>query len=185
MGLVDILLNSGNGDLVKQVSQKAGLDEESANELLKTLSSSMLGSIKGRATKSEHESKKLEDLIKNSKYANMIDSPSDHYNDPRMVENGNDLLRHITGSKQHSREIAKQVSHKTGVSPSIIKALLPMLAPLIIGALSKGMSGGATSREIQIPQNDSGGLLGSLLDFDHDGSIIDDVAGMAMKYILH
>jgi len=181
MGLMDILLNSGNGDLLKQVSQKAGIDEESANELLKSLGSSMLGSVKGRVQSDKHESSKLEDLIKNSKYANMIDSPSDHYNNPNMVENGNDLLRHITGSKENSREIAKQVSQKTGVSPSIIKSLLPMLAPLIIGTLSKGMLGGSQSR--RTTEHDSGGLLGSLLDFDHDGSVIDDLAGMAMKYI--
>jgi len=30
----------------------------------------------------------------------------------------------------------------------------------------------------------SGGLLSSMLDFDNDGSIIDDVAGMAMKYLI-
>jgi hypothetical protein len=182
MGLMDILLNSGNGDLLKQVSQKAGLDEESASELLKSLGSSMLGSVKGRVQSDRHDSSELEDLIRNSKYANMLDSPSDHYNHPSMVENGNDLLRHITGSKENSREIANQVSQKTGVSPSIIKSLLPMLAPLIIGTLGKGMFGGSQSSSA--PKQESGGLLNSMLDFDHDGSILDDVAGMAMKYII-
>ena len=182
MGLMDILLNSGNGDLLKQVSQRAGLDEESASELLMSLGSSMLGSVKGRVQSQRHDSSELEDLIRRSKYANMLESPSDHYDHPSMVENGNDLLRHITGSKENSREIANQVSQKTGVSPSIIKSLLPMLAPFIIGTLSKGMFGGTQSSSVQ--EQDSGGLLGSLLDFDHDGSILDDVAGMAMKYII-
>ncbi len=177
---MDILLNSGNGDLVKHVSKTAGLDEESASELLKTLGSSMVGSMRGRIQSDRHESSQLEDLIRKSEYANMIDSPSDHYNHPSMVENGNDLLRHITGSKENSREIANQVSQKTGVSASIIKSLLPMLAPLIIGSLGKGMMGGGSN----VPQEESGGLLNSMLDFDHDGSILDDVAGMAMKYII-
>ena len=75
------------------------------------------------------------------------------------------------------REVASQVSKTTGVSFSIIKSLLPMLAPLIIGSLGKGlMDGGNQSSR-------SSGLLG-MLDFDNDGSVIDDVAGLAMKYLL-
>jgi hypothetical protein len=182
MGLMDILLNSGNGDLVKQVSKNAGLDEQSANDLLKTLGSAMLGSVKGRVESQKHDSSDLDELLRDSKYANMIDSPSKHYNDPNMVDYGNDLLRHITGNKENSREIANQVSQKTGVSASIIKSLLPMLAPLIIGALGKGMMSGGS--QISQETSDSGSLLGSLLDFDHDGSVLDDVAGMAMKYLI-
>ena len=180
MGLMDILLNSGNGDLLKQVSKTSGLDEKSSSDLLKTLGSAMMGQVKGRVESGKHDSNGLEDLINNSKYANMIDAPSSHYNDSRMVENGNDLLKHITGSKEGSREIASQVSKKTGVSSSIIKSLLPMLAPLIIGSLGKGMLGGSSN----VAPKEPGGLLTSMLDFDNDGSIIDDVAGMAMKYLI-
>ncbi len=179
---MDILLGSGNGALVNEVAKKAGLDEQSATDLLKTLGSSMMGSVKGRVQSQRHDSDTLEDLIKNSRYANAIDNPHEHLNDSSMVENGNDLLRHITGSKEASREIAAQVGQKTGVNPSIIKSLLPMLAPFVIGALGKGMMGGGSAPAPQ--QQSSGSLLSSLLDFDHDGSVLDDVAGMAMKYLI-
>ncbi len=179
---MDILLGSGNGALVNEVAKKAGLDEQSASELLKTLGSSMVGSVKGRVQSQRHDSDTLEDLIKNSRYANVIDNPHDHLNDSSMVDNGNNILRHITGSKEASREIAAQVGQKTGINPSIIKSLLPMLAPFVIGALGKGMMGGSSAPSTQ--QEESGSLLGSLLDFDHDGSVLDDVAGMAMKYLI-
>ncbi len=179
---MDILLGSGNGALVNEVAKKAGLDEQSATDLLKTLGSSMMGSVKGRVQSQRHDSDTLEDLIKNSRYANAIDNPHEHLNDSSMVESGNDLLRHITGSKEASREIAAQVGQKTGVNPSIIKSLLPMLAPFVIGALGKGMMGGGSAPAPQ--QQSSGSLLSSLLDFDHDGSVLDDVAGMAMKYLI-
>ena len=181
MGLVDLLLQSGGGDLLGQIAKKANTDKSGAEDLLKNLGSAMFGQVKGRVQSNKHDSTGLEDLISNSKYAEMLDEPSRHYNDRKMQDNGNDLLGYITGSREGSREVASQVSQKTGFDISIIKGLLPMLAPLIIGSLSKGMLGGGSSS--LAPSNNSGGGLMGMLDFDNDGSIIDDVAGLAMKYI--
>ncbi len=177
MGIIDILMNSGNGDLLKQIGKQAGTNEQGSRDLLSTLGSAMLGQVKGRVESGSHDSKGLEGLINNSKYADMLGNPSSHYNDRKMQDNGNDLLGYITGSREGSREVASQVSKKTGVSSSIIKSLLPMIAPMIIGSLGKGLMGGGNQKSA------SSGLLG-MLDFDHDGSVIDDVAGMAMKYLL-
>jgi len=177
MGIIDILMNSGNGDLLKQIGRQAGTNEQGSRDLLSTLGSAMLGQVKGRVESANHDSSGLEDLIRDSKYADMLNNPSVHYNDKRMVDNGNDLLGYITGSREGSREIASQVSKKTGVSSSVIKSLLPMLAPLIIGSLGKGLVGGGNRN------SGSSGLI-NMLDFDHDGSVMDDVAGLAMKYLL-
>lgn len=177
MGLIDLLVNSGNGDLLKHIGEKAGTDEAKSRDLLATLGSAMLGQVKGRVESNSHDSTGLEGLINNSKYAQMIDEPSKHFNDRRMADNGNDLLKYITGSKEGSREVATQVSKSTGISSSIIKSLLPMLAPMIIGSLGKGMSGGSGGNSA------TSGLI-NMLDFDHDGSVLDDVAGLAMKYLL-
>jgi len=56
------------------------------------------------------------------------------------------------------------------VDPSKIMKMIPALAPVILGALSR--------------RRDTGGGIsgiGSLLDADGDGSIIDDVAGFLLK----
>ena len=182
MGLIDMLINSGGGALLNQVQNHTGLDEDKTKDLLKTLGSAMLGQVKGRVESDRHDSTELEDLIKDSRYANMLDNPHEHLNDDRMRDRGNDLLRHITGNKETSREIASQVGNQIGIDPSIIKSLLPMLAPLIIGTLGKSMMGGSSSAAPS--SEDSGGLLSSLLDFDNDGSVMDDIAGMAMKYLM-
>jgi len=183
-GLVDLLLNSGNGDLLKQIASQMGSDQKGAGDLLSTLGSAMLGQVKGRVQSGSHNSSGLEDLIKDSKYADILDHPSAHYNNRNMKENGIDILKHITGSREGSREIASQVSQKTGVSSSLIKSLLPMLAPMIIGSLSKGMASNFNNSNTPANNNSSsGGGLIDMLDFDHDGSVIDDVAGLAMKYL--
>lgn len=180
MGLVDLLLQAGGGDFLGQVAKKANTDNKGAEDLLRNLGSAMFGQVKGRVESNKHDSSGLEDLLKESKYAEMLDEPSRHYNDPKMTDNGNDLLGYITGSKKGSREIASEVSKKTGFDVSIIKGLLPMLAPLIIGSLGKGMLGGGSTSS---SNNSGGGMLMNMLDFDNDGSVIDDVAGLAMKYI--
>ena len=183
-GLVDLLLNSGNGDLLKQIASQIGSDKKGAGDLLSTLGSAMLGQVKGRVQSNSHNSADLEDLIHNSKYADILDHPSTHYRNKNMESDGIDILRHITGSKEGSREVASQVSQKTGVSSSLIKALLPMIAPMIIGSLSKGMASNLNNSSVPANNNSSNnrGLI-DMLDFDNDGSVIDDVAGLAMKYL--
>lgn len=181
MGLIDLLVNSGNGDLLRQVGQKAGINEATSRDLLSTLGSAMMGQVKGRVESGSHDSSGLEDLISDSRYADMLDEPSRHYNDTKMQDNGNDLLGYITGSREGSREIASQVSEKTGVNSSIIKSLLPMIAPMIIGSLGKGLMGGSNTQS-NVNSSGASGLMG-LLDFDNDGSVIDDVAGLAMKFL--
>ena len=70
----------------------------------------------------------------------MLENPETHLRNPRMKDEGNDLLSYITGSKKVSREVASEVAKKSGFDASLIKSLLPMLAPLVIGALGKGIS---------------------------------------------
>jgi hypothetical protein len=65
---------------------------------------------------------------------------------------GNQILGHIFGSKDKSREVASQASQQSGVDSSVLKKLLPIVAGAVaMHYMSKrGRSGG-------------GGLLGSIL----------------------
>ncbi|NLV19518.1 MAG: DUF937 domain-containing protein [Bacteroidetes bacterium] len=66
---------------------------------------------------------------------------------------------------------AQALSKKMNVDSSVIQKMIPALAPLILGALTKKRD------------NSSSGIqgVGSLLDANGDGSIIDDVAGFLLK----
>ncbi len=61
------------------------------------------------------------------------------------------------------------IAKKFNVDSSIISKIIPMLAPVILGALTKKRDTGAGS-----------GGIGALLDQDGDGSVLDDVAGFLM-----
>lgn len=182
MGLMDILMQSGGGMLMDQVAKQAGINPEQAQDLIKSVGSAMFGQVKGRIESPKVDSSALEDLLHESKYANMLEKPETHLQNPRMQEEGNDLLGYITGSKEVSREVASEVAKKSGFDASLIKSLLPMLAPLVIGALGKGISSDDVPVNMKPSKESDNGLIG-MLDFDHDGSIMDDVAGLAMKYI--
>lgn len=180
MGLVDLLLQSGSGALLDQVAKTAGTDNNGAKDLLSTLGSALLGQVKGRV-EGPNDSSGLEALIKESKFQDMLDHPSEHLNNSHMVDNGNDILSYITGSKEGSREVAASVAGKTGFDFSAIKSLLPVLAPFILGSLGKGMASSNVSSS-SASNSQLSGLMG-ILDFDNDGSVIDDVASLAMRFL--
>ncbi len=175
MGLVDLLLNSGGGSLLNQVSRQVGADTQKTSHLLSAIGSALLGQIKGKVESKSYDSSGLEKLIEDSKYAEILDTPQTHLNDTKMKDKGDELLSYITGSKETSREIASEVAKKTGFSSSVIKSLLPMIAPMIIGSLSKGVLSGNSSR--------SSSSLIDILDFDNDGSVLDDIANLAMRFL--
>lgn len=75
--------------------------------------------------------------------------------EPTQVEKGNDVLGQIFGSKEVSRTVADHAAGQTGIDPSILKKMLPLLAMLVAGYLSH-QGGGAQ-------QQGGGGVLGSVL----------------------
>jgi len=107
-------------------------------------------------------------------------------------------LDHIFGNRRGSVEDA--VASRSGLDRGQVMQLLAMLAPLVLGALSRARQrGGAASGggpganpggglgDIlggalgQLRQGGGGGglggILGGLLDRDHDGSFLDDLLG--------
>ena len=75
---------------------------------------------------------------------------------PTDVGRGNDVLGQIFGSKDVSREVARNASAQTGLSPELLKKMLPMLAMLVAGFMAR--QGGAAQAPSQ------GGGLGGLGD---------------------
>lgn len=55
---------------------------------------------------------------------------------------GNAILDHVLWGKDASRALADRAALSSGVSASIIRMMLPIIANLVMGALSKGLSGG-------------------------------------------
>ena len=84
---------------------------------------------------------------------------------------GNNILGHIFGSKDVSRNVAAQAASSTGIGASLIKKALPLLASLAMGAMSKGSNSGKSLNNLDL------GTQG-----DDDGFGLDDVLDLAKKF---
>ncbi len=173
MGLLDMLVQSGNGNLLSQVQNMTNLDDAKTKNLLNAIGGSLLGETKNKI-KSKDDTSVLEDWIFKDKSNNRFNNPN--LTDENHKKEGKGLLELITGSKDRSRNIASNISNASGVDFSMIKKLLPIVAPMIIGTLSQSQQ---TNTNHKSSQNSS---LLSILDFDNDGQIIDDIMGIAKKF---
>ena len=115
---------------------------------------------------------------------------------PTPVNQGNDVLGQIFGSKDVSRTVAGQAAAQTGIDTGILKRMLPMLAMMAAGYMAKqGGQGGASGGLGGMLGNVLGGAMGGgaapsagglggigkMLDMDGDGNPLDDIMGMVNK----
>lgn len=104
---------------------------------------------------------------------------------PTDVHPGNEVLGQAFGSQEVSRTVAQHAAGRTGLDPALLKRMLPMLAMLVAGLMSRQASGavvpsgsGAASGARDVRAG-----LGSLLDLDGDGNPLDDILSMAGKLL--
>jgi hypothetical protein len=162
-----------------------GLSPDQANAAVGALLPAILGGIK----KTE-QSGGLGDL---TNIASQITAPH------QDVDAGNSILGQIFGSKDVSRQVASHASEQTGISDTILKAMLPVIAGLVAQQVAKKMGGGAmggmagavlgsilgggaaqAAPAASGPLGNLGGLA-SMLDRDGDGNPLDDILGMINK----
>lgn len=87
---------------------------------------------------------------------------------PTPVNQGNDILGNIFGSKDVSRSVAGEVSAITGIDEGILKKMLPILTMAVAGYMAQQAAGGGQAQ----PSGSAGGSpLGGIL-----GSIIGGLA---------
>ena len=83
-----------------------------------------------------------------------------------------------------SRRVAGSASQQTGLSGDLLKKMLPVVASMAMGALSSNTARQGIQRQsaAAAPGGDLLGMLSPMLDADGDGSVADDLLGMAGKF---
>jgi hypothetical protein len=150
MDLISVLKQSG---AIGSIAQQLGVNEQVAEMGAGALLPSILGGFK-KTTQAQPEGLGglgglLGQLGGGGLFDNVV-AP-----EPTNVEAGNNVLGQIFGSKDVSRSVADHASGQTGIDPSLLKKMLPILAMLVAGYMAKqggGEQGGGL-----------GGLLGSVL----------------------
>lgn len=168
--LLEMVLGQQNSGAIGQIAKNLNLDASDATKALGSLLPALQGGMKQNVAKGGLES--LLGALTKNKNQQYLDQP-ELLGQRQAVDNGNNILGHILGSKDVSRQVAQQAAQQTGLDSSILKKMLPMAATVLMGSLGK------QNQQQPMAQNPS--MLESLLDSDGDGSMMDDIMGMAGK----
>jgi hypothetical protein len=199
MNLLEIMLSSQNQGQVQQLARNFGIGEDQVQSALAQLVPALAQGL-GRNAGSESGLESLIQALQGGGHQRYAEQP-EILAAPDTIADGNGILGHLFGSKDVSRAVAAQASADTGIGTDIIKQMLPVVASMVMGALSKqassggllgegasssgmaGMLGGLLGGLGSSSSSGMAGILGSLLDADNDGSVADDLLGMAGKLL--
>ena len=174
MNITDLLFDKSNSDAISEFATNFDVNDSQAKDAISSLAKSLSRGL-GANTKSEKGLGGLFDALNSGNHSRYIDDPS-LLGRKEATEEGNDILGHIFGNKDVSRHVTKRASKETGLSGTLLKKMLPVVASMVMAALGKKMlGGGGRSRQ------ESTGFLTKIFDKDNDGSMVDDVLGMAFK----
>ena len=183
MNLLGMLLESQGSPALKQLASGFGLSEGDARNVLTEMVPALSRGMQNNLSKQNG----LEDLLGalgKGNHQQDGDRP-ETLSGGQATSEGNAILGHLLGSKDVSRRGARHAAGKTGVDESLLKKMLPVIAAMVMGSVSKqassnnmlgGLASGASG-------SGSAGLLTQFLDADKDGSVLDDVLGMAGKFL--
>jgi hypothetical protein len=168
MNIAEIIAQSG---ALGSIAKELGVPESVAKMGAEALLPAILGGFKKQAQAQPTGIEGLGGLLSQLGGGGLFDSVLSP--EPTPVDQGNDVLGQIFGSKDVSRTVAGHAAESTGIDSSLLKKMLPMLAMLVAGYLAKqggqgdGQSGGGL-----------GDLIGSVLGGSTGGSSGGGMGGM-------
>ena len=178
MDLMDLLKATGGGGSVGRLASAVGLGSSDTSKLVKSLAPALMRGLQ-KNTDSDDGLAGLRSALQKGGHDRYIDDPS-LMGAAETRADGNNILGHIFGSKDVSRNVAAAAAKDTGIDASLIKKALPLLASLAMGAMNKKTSGG---RDMGASAQSGGlGPLGDLLGKVTGGGGLDDILGMARKF---
>lgn len=168
-GFIDEFMKNYGPEVTNQLSANLNVDKGTVQKLIPKLAPLIISGLKkqkdtqGGDARVDHILNKYGD---SSALGNIRDVIASKIGSQSVDPNLGGLLG-ANGGTQAAQALAKSLN----IDASTIMKMIPALAPIILGALSK--------------KRDTGGAgisgIGSLLDADGDGSILDDVAGFVLK----
>jgi hypothetical protein len=171
MDILNDIIAAQGGGAVRQIGSQLGLGEEQTTSALSALVPELAAGLQ-QNVQGQGGLAGLITALSGGSHEQYLDNPT-ALGEPAAVDQGNTILGQLLGSKEASREVAGRAAARTGLSADVLKRMLPLAATLLMGALARrtgGQQAGAATGGL-------GGMLGSLLDGNRNGSMADDVAG--------
>ncbi len=175
MNMFDMLRQAQGGNGIENLAKQFGLERAQTEQVLQQVLPAMSAGFKQR-TRSEDGLASMLRKIQGTDY-------EDVYEDPSLLQReetrdrGNQILGEVFGSKDVSRAVAQKAEFASGIGGTVIKAMLPMIASMILGGMQKKTSS----------DSGMGGILGSLIQgmagggrSSRGGGGLDDLLGAVL-----
>lgn len=161
MQLTDILAQMGG---LQSMARELGVSENLAASGAEALLPAILGGFKNQARAQPAGLEGLGGLLDQLGGGGLLDEVLA----PQKTDlsHGDQVLGQIFGSKDVSRAVTRNAAAQTGLDPSLLKQMLPMLAMLAAGFMAKQSAGAAAAQpgpQSAPPAGPLGDLLGGLL----------------------
>jgi hypothetical protein len=185
LNVQDLIGEHLSGDALQQLSQQIGADPDSTSNAVQAALPMLLGGM-ARNTQSEDGASSLLGALDRDHDGSVLDDVVGFLGQGGNGS-GDGILSHIFGSNRPNVEAG--ISQASGLNLGQVAQLLPLLAPLVMGALGRtqrqesldaGSLAGLLGQQSQQAMSTSPlfGVLSQVLDSNRDGSMMDDVAGM-------
>ncbi len=191
-GLLDLLSSPMGKQLISGVASQTGNSTDQTGSVLTMALPLLMGAMKKNASTPEG-AQGLMSALSNNHDGSILNDLSGLFGggvDQSVKEDGAGILGHVLGGKQ--TQVENALSKKSGMDANTIATILQVAAPILMGMIGQqkqkqnvndasgiqnllgGMMGGGKQA------NKQQSLIESFLDSNGDGSILDDVASLAL-----
>ncbi len=191
-GLLDLLSSPMGKQLISGVADQTGNSKDQTGSVLTMALPLLMGAMKKNASTPEG-AQGLMSALSNKHNGGILNDLGSLFGggvDQSVKDDGAGILGHVLGGKQ--TQVENALSQKSGMDTSTIATILQVAAPILMGMIGQqkqkqnvndassmqsllgGMMGGGKQADKQQS------LIESFLDSDGDGSILDDVASLAL-----
>ncbi|MEP9370798.1 DUF937 domain-containing protein [Mesorhizobium sp. KR1-2] len=133
--LFDMLNNAQNGKGMEALARQFDLSMQQTQAAVEALLPAFSQGLK-QNTADPYGVGAFLNAMASGQHAKYFDDPSNAFSPAGMAE-GNGILGHLFGSKELSKAVADQAAVASGVSQEVLKQMLPVLASMIMGGLSR------------------------------------------------
>jgi hypothetical protein len=200
MNLTDLLQGQLSEDMLSQLSQQlGGVEKEKTAAAATGIMNVLVGGLAKNAAKPEG-AQSLNNALERDHHESLLENmmgllggKQEAVSNQRAA-NGSGIINHILGDRQSGA--IDMISKMSGLDQGKTSNLMTMLAPMLMGALgqqkkqnnlgAEGIAGLLTqvvSQQKQSSGNPTMDLAMRFLDSDGDGSVMDDVANIGMKFL--
>ena len=135
INLLDMIMSAQGGQTAQTAGAQLGLNQQQSQSAIAALLPAISSALK-QNTASPQGLAGLLGALQGGQHEQYLENPQ-MLGQPQTVNDGNAILGHLFGSKDVSRAVAGRAAEQTGIGSDVLKKLLPLVAAMAMGSLSK------------------------------------------------